>query len=65
MEFLPPLPFFVVFVTSAYFNSSSTAAYFASFLFSFQAKNDSLVTGVKSSCLRADLSASIDSSIVV
>jgi len=41
------------------------AAYFASFLFSFQAKNDSFVTRVRSSAFRAFLSASIFSSIVV
>jgi hypothetical protein len=65
IEFLPPLPFFYVLSISAYFISSSRAAYFASFLFSFQAKNDSLVTGVKPSDLRAALSSSILSSIVV
>tara|TARA_B110000285_G_scaffold197905_1_gene229953 strand:+ start:377 stop:559 length:183 start_codon:yes stop_codon:yes gene_type:complete len=37
----------------------------AAFLLSFQAKNDSLVTGVKPSDLRAALSSSIFSSIVV
>jgi len=65
MEFLPPLPFFIVLATSAFFNSSSAAAYFASALFSFQAKKDSLVTGVISSVLSFALSASIFSSIVV
>jgi hypothetical protein len=65
IEFLPPLPFFAVLVISAFLSSSSRAAYFANFLFSFQAKKDSLVTGVKSSDLRAALSASIFSSIVV